>query len=219
MGARTCNYAKWDGSAIGFIVVKLALDEGAKQVWNFAVSVLVDYKEAAKYCLLGPSSCEVSWKKPPAGVFKINTDGATANDGRQSSIGVIIRDCRGETVAALCRVLPGCFTVDEIEVLAIEAGILLAKDLDLHQIVIELDSLSTVNSILSKDFSGGLGHIVNGILSSLDGFSSWQVRHLKRDFNRVAHELAHFARCDNVNQVWRGVSPLVVRNLIHLDCL
>ena len=109
--------------------------------------------------------------------------------------------------------------MDETKVLAIEVGILLAEELDLHQIVIESDSLSIVQSILSKDFSGGFDHIVNGILSFLDEFSSWQVRFLKRDFNKVAHELACYARCNNVCQVWRGVSPPVVRNLIHLECL
>ena len=45
---------------------------------------------------------------------------------------MVIRDCRGQVVAALCRVLSGCFTVDETEVLAIEAGILLAKEMDLN---------------------------------------------------------------------------------------
>ncbi|XP_075665796.1 uncharacterized protein LOC142635543 [Castanea sativa] len=58
-----------------------------------------------------------------------------------------------------------------------------------HKLVRET-KFSMVNSIWSKDSSGGFGHIVNGILSSLDEFSNWQIRHLKRDFNKVAHELA-----------------------------
>ena len=161
----------------------------------------------------------MSWRKPPDGVFKINTDGATGGVGALSSIGVIVRDCRGQAAGALCHVLPGCFTVEETEALEIEAGILLARELDLQQIIIESDSLATVQRILAKDYSGGLGHIVNGIVNLLDGFAGWQIRHLKRDFNRVAHELAKFARCNNVCHLWRGVSPPIVRTLMHLDCM
>ena len=131
---------------------------------------------------------------------------------------MIIGDFREEAVVALCRVLPSCFSVDETEVLAVEAGILLARELDLHQVIMESDSLSVVKRILAKDFSGDLRHIFHGIRGFLEEFNNWQNRHLKRDFNRVAHALAHFAKCHDINQVWRGVTP-VVRNLIHLDCL
>jgi len=148
---------------------------------------------------LGPSSCEVCWKKPPAGVYKINADGAIADDGRRLSIGMVIRDFRGEVVAALCRVLPGNFSVGETEALAVKARILLAKEMDLHQIIVESNSLSVVQSISFKDFRGEIDYIFHGILSFLEGFSSWQVRHLKRDYNRIAHELARFARCNDIN--------------------
>ena len=119
--------------------------QGADQVWSHTISMLSDYREAVKFCWLDPSACEVRWKKPLAGVFKINTDGATADDGRRSSIGVVIRDSKGEVAAALCRVLPGCFLVDETEALAIEAGIMLARELDLHQVIVESDSLLVVH--------------------------------------------------------------------------
>ena len=152
-------------------------------------------------------------------MLKINTDGAMGGDGVLSSIGVIIRDCRGQAVAALCRVLPGCFSVDDTEALAIEAGVLLARELDFQQIIIESDSLAVVQGISAKDYGGGFGHIVNGIVNLLDGFAGWQTRHVKRDFNRVAHELAKFARCNNVSHLWRGVSPPMVRTLMHLDSM
>ena len=121
-----------------------AVYQGAEQVWNHAISMLSDYKKATKFCMLGPSACEVSWKKPQVGVFMINTNRATVDNGRWLSIGVIIRDSRGEVVVALCRVLLDCFSVDETEVLAVEAGILLARELDLHQVIVESDSLSVV---------------------------------------------------------------------------
>ena len=58
---------------------------------------------------------------------------------------MVIRDSKGEVATALCRVLPGCFSVDETKALAIEAGIMLARELDLHQVIVESDSLSVVN--------------------------------------------------------------------------
>ena len=192
---------------------------GADQIWNSVVNLISDFKEADSFYSLCPMVGEVSWRKPPNGVLKINTDGATGGDGVLSSIAVIIRDCRGQAVAALCRVLPGCFSVDDTEALAIEAGVLLARELDFQQIIIESDSLAVVQGISAKDYGGGFGHIVNGIVNLLDGFAGWQIRHVKRDFNRVAHELAKFARCNNVSHLWRGVSPPIVRTLMHLDCM
>ena len=109
--------------------------------------------------------------------------------------------------------------MDETEALAIEAGVLLARELDFQQIIIESDSLAVVQRISAKDYGGGFGHIVNGIVNLLNGFVGWQIRHVKRDFNSMAHEFAKFARCNNVSHLWRGVSPPMVRTLMHLDCL
>ena len=151
----------------------------ASQIWEFALCLLQDYKEAAKFFQFGPSSCEVSWKKPPREVYKINVDGAISEKGRKSSIGVIIRDYKGEAVAGLCKMLPGNFYVTETEALAVEAGVLLAKELGLQQVIFESDSLIVVQRILSKDVSGETGHITQGIPSILEGFSSSQIRLLK----------------------------------------
>ena len=189
------------------------------QIWDFASSLLLNYKEASKYFQLGPAFCEVSWKKPPMGVYKINVDGATSERGRKSSIGVIIRDFKGEAATGLCRLLNGNFSVLEMEMLAVEAGVLLAKELGLQQIIIESDSLLAVQSISANEVSGETGHIVQGILSIMDCFSSWQIRHVKRDSNRLAHELALYAKCKEMSQVWEGCSPSIVRHLIHQDCL
>ncbi|XP_023893413.1 uncharacterized protein LOC112005399 [Quercus suber] len=153
------------------------------------------------------------------GVYKINVDGATLEIGRKSSIGVIIRDFKGEAATGLCRLLPGNFFVLETETLAVEAGILLAKDLGLQQIINESNSLLAIQSISAKEVSGETGHIIQGILSNLDCFSSWQIRHVKKDFNKVVHELALYAKCKEMSQVWEECSPTIVRHLIHHDCL
>ena len=148
-----------------------------------------------------------------------NVDEVTSERGRKSSIGVIIRDFKGEVAAGFCRLLLGNFCVLETEALAMEAGVLLAKELGLQQIIIESDSLLVVQNIAAKEVSGETCHIIQGILSSLDCFSRWQIKHVKRDFNRVAHELALYAKCKEISQAWEGCSSSIVRHLIHQDCL
>ena len=38
-------------------------------------------------------------------------------------------------------------------------------------------------------------------LSSLSSFSSWKIKHMKRDYNRASHELAQYARQKEVSQI------------------
>ena len=64
-------------------------------------------------------------------MFKINVDGAIADDGRRSSVGVVIRECRGIMVAARGVLLNASYDVEITEALAIEAGILLAVEMKL----------------------------------------------------------------------------------------
>ncbi|XP_023870562.1 uncharacterized protein LOC111983136 [Quercus suber] len=154
---------------------------------------------------------------PPPGMFKVNVDGATSGDGNPSSIRVIIRDNRGETITALCMSLNGEYPSLETEVIALEKGFILAKQMELQQIMLETNALTVVQSLLAGDKGGDLGHLLQGISDTLNSFSSWQIKHLKRDCNRVAHELAQLAKCTGIKQVWKGVSPPTVQHLIQLE--
>ena len=40
----------------------------------------------------GSAKAEEKWTAPPLGFFKINVDGATSENERNSSMGVVIRD-------------------------------------------------------------------------------------------------------------------------------
>ena len=90
-----------------------------------------------------PSS---GWETPPQGVFKINADGATSNLRKNSSIGVIIRDCNGHVVAALSKYLQGRFATDQVEALAVEQGVLLAQELQLSRVIVESDACPCCDS-------------------------------------------------------------------------
>ena len=145
-------------------------------------------------------------------------DSATSNDGHPSSVGVIIRDSKGETVAALCEVLQGQYSSLETEIVALEKWILMAKEMALTQVIFESDALTMVQEILSKESNDNLGHLYQGIKDLLKSFRCWKLCHLRREYNRVAQELAHHDRYSAASQVWKGCSPPMARHLIQMEC-
>ena len=133
---------------------------------------------------------EEKWTAPPLGVFKINVDGATSENERNSSVGVVIRDATGGAVhVACCKYLQGQYSVEEVEALAMVCGLILAKEQKLSQSILESDALNAVNGVIVVETNGCLGHVYQGILSLLSSFSSWKIKHVKRDYNKAVHEL------------------------------
>ena len=88
------------------------------------------------------------------------------------------------------KLLPAQYEVDVTEALAIEEGILLARQKMLKQVIIESNSLSVVDAISSNSPYGDIRPIIQGILLLSSSFDIWKVKHLKREYNKVAHELA-----------------------------
>ena len=130
-----------------------------------ARSSIEDFSDATHTALSTfrpPISC--CWSPPPPGVFKINVDGASSNLEGISSIGVIIRDCKGETVVVLCKPLQSHYPAELVEVLAMEQGILLAQELHLPCVMCENDASNVVNAINDSATRTPFGHIIHDII-------------------------------------------------------
>ena len=107
----------------------------AAQIWCITNTIRWEFKEVARLCLQRQNNEASGWRAPPSGMYKINVDGATSNDGRPSSVGVIIRDSKGKPVATLNKVLQGQYSGLESEIVALENGILLVKEMSLSQVI------------------------------------------------------------------------------------
>ena len=148
-------------------------------IWSFAKKFILESRSA-----LLANSQNLSRQKDrgyaaPLGFFKINVDGATSESGKNSSVGVVILDAAGNFLAACCKYLQGRYLVEEVEGLAMECGLLLAKELMLSQIILESDSIAAVSGVLDGNFGGCVGHIYQGICSILASFSNWDVKHVR----------------------------------------
>ena len=146
------------------------------QIWNLAVRTQVDFKNAALFCMVQQQlGSDVGWAVPPPDVYKINVDGATAGNGCRSTVGVVIRDCRGLVVATACRVLNGDYGVAVIEALAVEEGIRLATEMELQRIIVESNACVVVDAINQSNDNGEFGMVIHGSLDSLHSFRSWKL--------------------------------------------
>ena len=138
----------------------------------------------------------------------MNVDGASSIDGSGASgIRVIIRDVLGRIVVALCKALPVHYPAELTEFFALEHGVLLAQDLNISNVIFESDAASVISSVNQACSGGAMGHLVHFIVYAKSAFSCCSFHHVKRTYNMAAHELAQFAKCNNVSNVWMGVTP------------
>ena len=190
-----------------------------QQIWNFAMGYLKDVQRNRRSQPLHWTVESRKWEAPPRGAFKINVDGATSEQGRNFGVGVVIRDSKGKVNAAWSKYLASLFSVMEVEFLAFESGILLAKELKISNIIIESNALTAIQSVEKGEIGGYLGHLVYGIIHSLMDFNSWSLSHVKWNYNRVAHKLAQEARRREESTVWKGTYPSMISHLIQNDCI
>ena len=107
---------------------------------------------------------DLRWKPPNFGLYKINFDGAVFGDQVSAGIGVVIRDWEGQIIATLSQKVwyPG--SVDLVEALAACRAISFAKELSIHQLVIEGDSLRVIQAINgSRPVQKMYGHVIDDI--------------------------------------------------------
>nr|XP_023927443.1 uncharacterized protein LOC112038817 [Quercus suber] len=148
------------------------------------------------------------------GYFKVNVDGASSIDGNGvSGVGAVIRDELGVIVAALCKALPMHYPAEWTELLALEHGVLLAQALNLRKVIFESNASSVIAAVSQVNDGGIMGHLVQSFQSVASVFNCCKFYHVKRDYNRAAHELAQFAKCNQASNLWKGVILLC---LVHL---
>ncbi|KAK9990557.1 hypothetical protein SO802_025542 [Lithocarpus litseifolius] len=103
-----------------------------KKVWQLQLPAKEDYKNAIVYNHVKQQSPDVGWAAPPPKTYKINVDGATAGALGKSSVGVVIQDSGGMVEAAACKVLNGDYDAAVTKAFAVDEGIWLAKEMELH---------------------------------------------------------------------------------------
>ncbi|KAF3951697.1 hypothetical protein CMV_022679 [Castanea mollissima] len=127
------------------------------------------------------------------------------------------RDCPGNFLGIKCDIADMALIIisqgtqlEETEAIVMEKGVSLALELGLEKVILEGDSLQTIQAVRDKD-------CIAGIIHDLSKFRVAEVRHINRNGNKLAHELAQQAKRDGELKNWTGTTPISAANLLVAD--
>ena len=164
--------------------------------------------------------CEIKWMAPTHGWYKVNWDVAIDKSQGRVGIGAIIRDEKGQTLAALSKTRLENLEPITGEAFAAFSAVCLCRDLELQHIMMEGDAKQIVDAVNSNTSSWSrFGHIIDDTRRILGEFTRWTCNFVRREANEAAHWLAK-AAIRNVNdRIWRDTTPNCIRDIVSMERL
>ncbi|OEL37052.1 hypothetical protein BAE44_0001927 [Dichanthelium oligosanthes] len=134
-------------------------------------------------------------------------------------MGCIVRDHRGEVLLSAWRVLRNCATTEEAEAMACLEGVQLVREWIRKPTIIESDCACLIASLLAPTADRGrCTYIYQEIKACMILLPKVRIKKVRRECNRVAHELAQLAKRTEHCAVWRVSAPDCIRELLLNDC-
>nr|POE92192.1 hypothetical protein CFP56_53905 [Quercus suber] len=107
----------------------------------------------------------VAWKPPPLGSFKVNINGALFSKTKQSGVGVMVCDEKGNVIAAMSRKLDLPLGALETKAKALEIGVKFAEEVGLRDVVFEGNSQLIINAVQGiGEAAASVQNIIHGVL-------------------------------------------------------
>jgi hypothetical protein len=125
------------------------------------------------------------WKPPGLDVLKFNTDGAFTPGENEAGWGVIVRDHRGEVVAATAGRSEHISDAFHVELTAVVQAVRLAEQLGAIHVVLETDSQLLMAALNNRQADASpLGVIIDDLKFQIrTSFSSCAILACKRELN------------------------------------
>ena len=165
-----------------------------EQVLQHAYDGLQEYRSANQPARQQRPRQGVRWSASQAGFYKINFDGALFSTLDRASIGVIIRDCSGLVMASLSQQIPLPLTALETKTLVVARALEFSQELGLNSVILEGDCEILIK-LLMEDllFIASSGLLIQDMKVIAESFQCIRFSHVRREGNKVAHNLGRHA--------------------------
>ncbi|XP_074352388.1 uncharacterized protein LOC141691557 [Apium graveolens] len=171
------------------MISKAAVDWSAKQVaeWKRANNK----PESAERVSDSRPTNESRWQHPVPGNLKLNVDASVIAGQNSYTLGMVIRNHQGEYISGKVMRCAGRVSVLEPELEGIAEALSWAQNVTEGEVVIESDSLASVNAV-QKGHENllELGDLVQYCQDMLRANERFMISFVRRQANRVAHEVA-----------------------------
>ena len=160
------------------------------------------------------------WRCPQAELVKISFDGAVFSASNMSGIGVVIWDSNGAVLASCSQKIPQAYKAEVIEALAALKALSFAFELGFCSAILEGDSLGLIQALKSEERSlSPTGLLIEDVKIFSNNFVKLMYSHVKRNGNRVTHNLAKNVLCIPDFQVWMEDIPSHIVSILQLDVI
>ena len=158
------------------------------------------------------------WRPPGVGMFKANYDGAVFAESEEAGIGVIVRDSKGDVIAALAEKIPYPGSVEVLEALAARRAAKFVVELGLSAAELEGDSEVVWRALKAADGAhSALGVIIKDTMSIVGSLRTFSFSHTRRQGNCAAHALAKRAIVSFPLLVWMEYVPTDISHVVISD--
>ncbi|PWA79598.1 hypothetical protein CTI12_AA205230 [Artemisia annua] len=158
-----------------------------------------------------------AWSAPTYGVIKINCNAGVLGNNGVSGLGFVMRSHNGLVLLAGSKRLAFTMSVIEAEAKAILWAIQEAQAKGFAKVVLETDSSILVDAFKHNKVLYHIRALFLHIRRLCLLFDSCTWSFVRREGNKVAHELARLAVTDNVDVLYDGYVPLSVQALAQHD--
>ena len=159
------------------------------------------------------------WHPPPESAFKLNFDAVIFLELNCSRVGAMIRNERGEVMAAMSARGPQVVdTSEEAEILACRMAMEFVREAGFTELVIEGDNVNVMKSVSASGADQSrLGHIIQDIKWLTQGLRKVSFSYVRRVANSVAHGLARYAKYVKEDIYWIEDNPPPVLKALYYD--
>ncbi|GAU43282.1 hypothetical protein TSUD_36320 [Trifolium subterraneum] len=156
-----------------------------------------------------------TWEKPPGNWLKCNVDGVIFMTEGKFGIGICFRDSSGSFVQAHTMTFPFEVIVAECEATAMKHALALALSNGFERVLFESDCQQVVNALRNDYlYANELGTLLSTCSSLLISNVNYNVAYVRRQTNRVAHNLVRASLFQSNSNVHHYFPPSCISSII-----